>query len=440
MTAYPSWTPAPRAGIVPLHPLTFGTILGRSFTALRRNPRVLLGFALGMQMVAYIVLLVAVGGTAFASFSRLATVPYGSDEYEALFAGSTAITVITGVVLGIAGTALTVIVQGVVVADVAHGVVAEKLTVGALWRRVRPAFWRLMGYTFLAVGIVLVVVALIVGAVVALSTVELAVGIVTAILLVIAAVPLMFWLTTKLFLVPEVLVLEGAGVFAALGRSWRLTRGRFWKTLGVWFLVQLTFSVLAQVVSIPFSFLGGILGSVIASTGDPEPTAVIAVLATSGLTQIVTLLIQSVALVVGASAGTLLYVDARMRSEGLDHDLQSYVDQRQAGAGAADPYRWHIGREIAPAPTYAPSGYAPGAGYPAPQGYPQPQGQPGYPQPQGYPGYPQPQPGPQRYPQPQEHPAPQDHPAPPVAPPAPKDPPAPAATHWAAPGGSDQSR
>ena len=46
MTAYPAWTPASRPGIIPLHPLTFGTILGRSFAALRQNPRVLLGFAL----------------------------------------------------------------------------------------------------------------------------------------------------------------------------------------------------------------------------------------------------------------------------------------------------------------------------------------------------------------------------------------------------------
>ena len=46
MTAYPAWTPASRAGIVPLHPYGFGTILGRSFVALRHNPRVLLGFAL----------------------------------------------------------------------------------------------------------------------------------------------------------------------------------------------------------------------------------------------------------------------------------------------------------------------------------------------------------------------------------------------------------
>ena len=46
MTSYPQWTPASRPGIIPLHPLTFGTILGRSFAALRHNPKVLLGFGL----------------------------------------------------------------------------------------------------------------------------------------------------------------------------------------------------------------------------------------------------------------------------------------------------------------------------------------------------------------------------------------------------------
>ena len=34
MTAYPAWTPASRQGIIPLHPLSFGNILGRSFCAL----------------------------------------------------------------------------------------------------------------------------------------------------------------------------------------------------------------------------------------------------------------------------------------------------------------------------------------------------------------------------------------------------------------------
>ena len=149
MTAYPAWTPASRPGIIPLHPLSFGTILGRSFAALRHNPRVLLGFALCVQTIAYIAVIAAIGGVAWASFSRLATLPENSEEYDAIFAGSIAITAVVSIVLGLAATTLSVIVQGVVVTEVAHAAVAEKQTLGALWRRIKPVLWRLVGYSLL---------------------------------------------------------------------------------------------------------------------------------------------------------------------------------------------------------------------------------------------------------------------------------------------------
>ena len=47
----PHWTPAPKRGIVPLRPLDFGTILGKSFAMLRHNPSVLLGFGVCTQLV-----------------------------------------------------------------------------------------------------------------------------------------------------------------------------------------------------------------------------------------------------------------------------------------------------------------------------------------------------------------------------------------------------
>lgn len=368
VTAQPGWMPAPRAGIVPLHPLTFGTVLGRSFVALRTNPRVLLGFALGMQMVTYLVLLVAVGGIAFASFSRLATVPVSSPDYPDLFAGATAITAISSLVLGVAGSALTVIVQGVVVAEVAHGVVAEKLTVGALWRRMRPAFWRLFGYTLLSSGAVLAAVLILGAAAFALGLLALPAGIVAAVLFALAAIPLAFWLTTRLFLVTPVLVLEGSGVFAAIARSWRLTRGRFWRTLATWFVIQAGFSIITQIVVVPLNLFSGMFVGVLSPTGDPEVTAIIGTLGVGVLVQVVSLLVQSIALVVNATAACLVYVDARMRTEGLDLDLQSYLDQRQMGAGVADPYRWHIGRTVTPAPAPWPAQPAPWPGaYPSPE-------------------------------------------------------------------------
>jgi len=349
VTAYPAWTPASRAGIVPLHPYGFGTILSRSFTALRHNPRVLLGFALVVQTVAYVILSVAVAGAAIASFSRLDTLREGSDDFNAVMAGSVAITAVVALVLGVAASGLSVLVQGVVVAEVAHAVVAEKPTLKVVWRRVRPVFWRLIGYAALTFAAVLVVLAVLAAIVVPLSIAVLPVGVLLGILLGLACIPLYLWLATKLFLVPSVIILEGAGIRAGIARSWRLTRGRFWSTFGVLVIISVAFSVVAQIISIPLSMGASLISTLIAPTGSPEPGAIAGFIVVQVIGQVGILLVQCIALVVQSTSAVLVYVDARMRVEGLDQDLGSYVEARDAGADdLPDPYRVGIGRSVAP--------------------------------------------------------------------------------------------
>jgi len=367
VTAYPSWTPAPRPGIIPLQPLTFGTILGRSFSALRHNPKVLLGFAMVVQTVAYLVVTIAISGIAFASFSRLDTVPAGTDEWDAVLTGSITLTALSGLVLGLLAGAVGVLVQAVVISDVLHAAVAEKMTLRMLWQRVRPVAWRLIGYTILlslAIGVIVIIVG---GLIAVLAVAVPAAAVILGILVILAAIPLSLWLAVKLLLVPAVLIVEHTSLGAALGRSWRLSRGRFWVILGILVLVSLVFGAVAQVVSIPFSFLASALTTVIAPTGDESAAAIIGIVATLGLTQIVTLLIQSVAVIVQSTAAGLVYIDCRMRHEGLDLDLLEYVDRRDAGATELpDPYVVHVGRAAQPRwPTAygQPAPFAPPPGY-----------------------------------------------------------------------------
>ncbi|MEU1972470.1 glycerophosphoryl diester phosphodiesterase membrane domain-containing protein [Microbacterium sp. NPDC019599] len=363
MTAYPAWTPASRPGIIPLHPLTFGTILGRSFAALRQNPRVLLGFALCVQSLAYVVMIVALGGIAWASFSRLGTLQPGTDDYQAILAGSIAITAVAGIVLGIAAMALSVIVQGVVVAEVAHAAVAEKLTLRALWQQIKPVAWRLIGYSLLLIAVMIVGFAVVGVAIFGLGVSAPPAAVAVAVLAFLAAIPLVLWISVKLVAVPSAIILERARIGDAIARSWRLTRGRFWSTLGILVLLNLIFSGIAQVVSLPFSFVSAGLTTVIAPTGDPNVSSLIALVISALLTQAVVLLIQAVASVVQATAAALIYIDCRMRHEGLDLDLLAYVERRDAGiTPLPDPYLEHIGREIAPRGAY-PQPY-PAPGYP----------------------------------------------------------------------------
>ncbi len=368
MTGYPTWTPAARPGIIPLHPLGFGTILGRSFAALRHNPRVLFGFAVVVQTVGTLVAAAGVAAVGIFSFSRLATLSPGTDDFEAVLAGSIALTAVTGVVLTLAAAALSVLVQGIVVGEVAHAAVAEKQTLGMLWRRVKPVAGRLIAYTALVSLTVLVVLAIITAGLVALTVTVLPIGIVAIVLTVVAAIPLSLWLFTKLLLVPSAIVLEHATVMGAIRRSWVLIRGRFWVALGISVIISVCFGALAQVANVPFSFLSAGLGTIINPTGSPDVAAVIGVVVTALLTQLIILVIQAVSLIVQSTSAALIYIDCRMRREGLDLDLLAYVDRRDGGeTDLPDPYRLHVGREIvqrAPVVTGYPVAY-PAAGYPA---------------------------------------------------------------------------
>jgi hypothetical protein len=52
----------------------------------------------------------------------------------------------------------------------------------------------------------------------------------------------------------------------------------------------------------------------------------------------VTSIVQGIGLVVQSATSSLLYLDLRMRREGLDLQLGRYVEAKQAGVALPDPY------------------------------------------------------------------------------------------------------
>ncbi|WP_315105913.1 glycerophosphoryl diester phosphodiesterase membrane domain-containing protein [uncultured Microbacterium sp.] len=439
-----TWTPAPRKGIIPLHPLTFGMLLGKAFAALRHNPKVLFGFAVVIQLIVVIATAGVMGVVLFTTFSRLETVSPSSPDFEAVFAGTIAINLLAGLLVGLASIAFTAIMQGVVAAEVGYATVGVKATLRMLWRRMAPAFWRLAGFASLSVLALfggLAIVAGVIGALIAggLGGTPEMIGIVVlvVVLLGLAAIPLTVWLSTKLLLVPSILVLERARFREAFVRSWRLTRGRFWVAFGVTFLISLIMGLAMQVVSFPTAMLSSFLGTVIAPTGASEPSAVVGYVFALLAPQVLLLILQAIAIVVQSTGGVLVYLDCRMRYEGLDQALLSHVERRDLGVPEeqlGDPFAVDPSRAVTSAPpprqvpehvmmtqAYGAPGYG-APGYAAP-GY----GAPGY----GAPGYPAP--GAQTAP-PSFAPPPPPAPAPPASPPADAD----AGGGWTAPGSPPQ--
>lgn len=333
-----TWTPAPKKGIIPLHPLTFGMLLSKSFAALRHNPKVLFGFGVVIQLAVVVLSATVMGFVFVTTFTRLESLTPASPDFEAVFAGTIAMNIVAGLAVGLASIAFTALMQGVVAAEIGFAAIGVKATLGTLWRRMIPSFWRLAGFASLSVififGIIVILFLVIAGFIAGgLGGSTEAIGgiVIVVVLLVLATIPLTVWLTTKLLLVPSILVLERAKFRDALVRSWRLTRGRFWIAWGVTFLIGAIMGVAMQVVNLPVSLIGGMLGSVIAPTGSTDTASIMGFVFALLGPQILLLVLQAITLVVQSTAGTLVYLDSRMRYEGLDQALISHVERRDLG-------------------------------------------------------------------------------------------------------------
>lgn len=441
------WTPAPKKGIIPLHPLTFGMLLSKSFVALRHNPKVLFGFGVVIQLAVVVLSATVMGFVFVTTFTRLESLSPSSPDFEAVFAGTIAMNIVAGISVGLASVAFTALMQGVVAAEIGYAAIGVKATLKTLWRKMTPSFWRLAAFASLSVififGVIVILFVIVAGFVASGlgGSAEAIGGVVILVLLVLlTTIPLLVWLTTKLLLVPSILVLERAKLRDALVRSWRLTRGRFWIAWGVTFLIGAIMGAAMQLVNLPVSLLSSMLGSVIAPTGSADTAAIMGFVFALLAPQILLLVLQAITLVVQSTAGTLVYLDSRMRYEGLDQALISHVERRDLGwteEQLGDPFVVDATRAVSSAPppkqvpewaTMTPAGYEaqPYGGQPYPgQQYPGQQ-YPAQPYPaQPYPAQPypaQPYPG-QQYGYPTQ-PAP---PQPPYAPPAATAPPQPPA-------------
>ncbi|HEY8913314.1 hypothetical protein [Lacisediminihabitans sp.] len=337
----PGWTPPPKPGLIPLRPLDLGTILGASFRVLRRNPRPTFGAALLLQGSAYLLLYAVIGLVTFLSFSRI----YSSTSADnaTIVAGSVATIGLASLVPVLLSAIVGALVQGIIVLEISRATLGEKQTFRELYRRARGRIGALVGWTLIVGAVILVAFVVLVG-LVALVVATLGVaGIVIGVLLgvfgglgfVVAAA----WFTTKLSLVPSVLMIERLGIRQAVARSWNLTRGSFWRVFGIQLLVSVIISVISQVVSAPLSFIAPIVVGLLDPNGQRGAVTGVVRVGLLVVTVIVTVVFLAISTVVQTATIALLYVDLRMRREGLDLELVRFVEARQSGdTGVADPY------------------------------------------------------------------------------------------------------
>jgi hypothetical protein len=130
------------------------------------------------------------------------------------------------------------------------------------------------------------------------------------------------WLAVMLSLTIPAVVLEGRSPFAAIGRSWRLVFGSYWRVFGTYLLTYLIMWMLSFIVSLPLIAIGGLVGI----AGADGRTTLTFAFAAQAIGEIV---IASLALTIETGVIVLVYADMRMRKEGMDLVLQQAAQNHE---------------------------------------------------------------------------------------------------------------
>ena len=297
-----------KPGIVPLRPLSVGEVLDGSFATIRRHPRVVFGVAAVLAIVAELIRL-AVGwslnnvpGTLGAS--TIST--QNTTESAGAVGGSIVASVVNLIVTALCGALLAGVVTGVV----SKAILGQRVDGAQVLGAVRKRWLGLVAVSVLAELLPWSPVLLLIGGIL-LGQIALGLGIAGGILGGAAMVVLCPLLWGRLALAVPVFVLERRGPGRAIARSWRLVRGAFWRVWGLRALVSLIVGAASAALSAPIIVL--LFGSI--SKGENASTTALVLAAITGA--VVWMLTQPVV----ASALTLIYVDRRMRAEGLDIQL-----------------------------------------------------------------------------------------------------------------------
>jgi Membrane domain of glycerophosphoryl diester phosphodiesterase len=134
----------------------------------------------------------------------------------------------------------------------------------------------------------------------------------------IVTIPLVIWVLIRWAVALPAMFGEKIGPVNALGRSWNLTKGNWWRILGLWLIVAILVSIIEYAM---LALFGGIT-ALIPGLGDDLRAALV-----TTVTDVVSALVGAVSPIVF----TLLYLDLRVRKEGLDLDQLA----RQAAPGPA---------------------------------------------------------------------------------------------------------
>jgi hypothetical protein len=322
----PQWAPgmlgaAHKPGAMPLRPLGLGDFYDAAFRIIRFNPKATVGSAVLVAAVAMAIPVLAT--VVVTSLFDLSSDTLGAESTDLVSTGAVYVTSVVGSIFQYVGL---IFVTGMIAHVTAAAAVGRKLSLGEAWAATHGSRWRLIGLT----AVVALIWTALLGLYVALSIVVVLLIDVVAVTVIwfvvsgIGLVAVIWWLWIRVTYLPvPALVVERIGVFAAIGRGYRLTRRQFWRTFGIALLTVILTMVATQILAFPFAIASAIVPLATSETN----TAVLVAVVSNALG---TVLATAFAAPFTAAVTSLQYLDQRMRKEAYDVELMA-----QAGITAS---------------------------------------------------------------------------------------------------------
>ncbi len=296
---YSQGYPAP--GGIPLRPLGLGDIYSGAVTSARKNPVATFGLAAIIVTIAE-VLTAAV---------RIAAEPNSNAGLDLL--------------VFVFSLLSQFILTGMLTTVIGHGILGRKIGIGEAWStaRIGSVIGAALLLLLISIGIfVPVTLIVVVLAAAHVAGAAVAIGVLGGIGTLIAYI----FIGVRLCVTMPSVVLERLGPGRAIARSWQLTRDSFWRLFGIKLLTLIIIFFATLIIEVPFELAGGGLAFYGGITPEKVATETMGLIILSAIGAIVA---SSIMDPMKCGVTVLLYLDLRMRREGLDLALQNAAQGHQ---------------------------------------------------------------------------------------------------------------
>lgn len=329
MPAGPSTTePVIPGSIFPLRRMVADELFSGAVAVIRRSPRAVLGvpFLAGLLNFGFTLALMVVMPSS--SFMRMLTDPAAFEDPDlalgiAADAAFIWLTLASGVLtsLVLATAAAYMVLPTLRAAYGLRTSLAQtmRLRVG----RIGPVVVNLIvlglllsvfALPVIVVAVLLLVITLFIGAVVVFPALFLA----------------LCWVTAAVMYSPAAVIVERLGPLAAIARSWRLNRGRWWRNIGLVALLYVILGIVFTIASAPLMITVA-AADVLQGSALPAASGEWAGFLVFALTELYGTVVTTLFIGVVGTVVALMYLNARIRQEALDVTLLAAAETTPSG-------------------------------------------------------------------------------------------------------------